>query len=318
MNEIKDPGITVLALNPAVDISYEIQQLVVDRKVRANRTRYYPGGNGINVARSLAELDMPFNCCSVVGGESGNLLLRLLSGCLGQNHRTFHVEGETRMNAILLQKLPRGQYEVDSSGPDIPPNVLEELTDCFLSRCGSGFGVMTGSIPPGVPEDYIGRLVRRIREQGGRAVVDAYGPVLDAALEAQPHLLRLNRYVLEMMSKQQLERIELVASRARVLQRSGVGSVCITLGTEGAILVDDDNSLHCSAPRIHVQSTVGCGDALLAGLLTAARRGEDAQEMLRLGVLCGSATAMYPGTGLFKRDDFGSLVNQLEITALDI
>jgi 6-phosphofructokinase 2 len=318
MNPTQEPGIAVLALNPAVDISYEIQQLVVDRKVRADSTRYYPGGNGINVARSLAELDIPFRCCSVVGGESGDLLLRLLGDCLGQNHSIFRAEGETRVNATLLQKLPRGQFEVDSSGPEIPPAVLEDLTGCFLSGCGTGFGVLTGSVPPGVPDEYLGRLAQRIREQGGRAVVDAYGPVLSAALQAQPWLVRLNRYVLEMTSKRRLESIEAVATCARDLQRRGVGSVCITLGADGAVFIDDTNSIHCSAPRIHVQSTVGCGDALLAGLLAAATRGEDARAMLRLGVLCGSATATRPGTELFRREDFENLASRLELTVLDI
>jgi 6-phosphofructokinase 2 len=318
MNVTRDPGIAVLALNPSVDISYEVQQLLVDRKVRAGSTRYFPGGNGINVARSLAELDTPFRCCSVVGGESGDLFLRLLGDSLGQNHKVFRVDGETRVNAILLQKLPRGQYEVDSAGPEIPPAVLEELTDCFLTGCGTGFGVLTGSIPPGVPDDYVGRLAQRIGEQGGRAVVDAYGPVLSAALEAKPHLVRLNRYVLEMTSKRRLESIEAVASSARELQRRGVCCVCISLGADGAILVDDGNSLHCSTPRIHVQSTVGCGDALLAGLLTAAHHGEDTRAMLRLGVLCGSATATKPGTELFRREDFENLSGRLEVTVLDI
>jgi len=318
MNISREPGIAVLALDPAVDISYEIQQLVVDRKVRADRTRYSPGGNGINVARSLAELGMPFCCCSVIGGESGDLLLRLLGDSLGQNHNVFRVDGETRVNATLLQKSPRGQYEVDSAGPEIPPAVLEDLTGCFLSSCGTGFGVLTGSIPPGVPDDYVGRIARRIREQGGRAAVDAYGPVLSAALEAEPHLVRLNRYVLEMTIKRRLETIEAVAASARELQRRGVGTVCITLGADGAILVDDDNSLHCSAPRIHVQSTVGCGDALLAGLLAAAHRGEDSRAMLRLGMLCGSATATRPGTELFRREDFEGFSSRLELTVLDI
>ena len=81
--------------------------------------------------------------------------------------------------------------------------------------------MLTGSIPPGVPQDYVGRMAQQIREQGGRAVVDAYGPVLSAALQAQPDLLRLNRYVLEMMSKQRLDTIEAVATRARELQRGG-------------------------------------------------------------------------------------------------
>ncbi len=318
MNETRYPEVSVLALNPAVDISYEIQQLVVDRKVRADSTRYSPGGNGINVARALAELETPFHCCSVVGGESGDLLLRLLGDSLGENHNVFRVAGETRVNATLLQKFPRGQFEVDSAGPEIPPAVLEELTDCFLSGCGTGYGVLSGSQPPGVPDDYVGRLAQRIREQGGRAVVDAYGPVLSAALEAQPHLVRLNRYVLEMASRRSLESIEAVAGSARELQRQGVGYVCITLGADGAILLDDSNSLHCSAPRIHVQSTVGCGDALLAGLLSAACRGEDNHAMLSLGVLCGSATAMRPGTELFRREDLEVLAGRLELKVLDI
>jgi len=318
MNITREQGISVLALNPAVDISYEIQQLVADRKVRADSTRYFPGGNGINVARSLAELDALFSCYSVVGGESGDLFLRLLGDSLGDKHRIFRVDGETRVNATLLQKLPRSQFEVDSDGPEIPPAVLEELTGSFLSGCGTGFGVLTGSLPPGVPDDYVGRLAQRIGEQGGRAVVEAYGPVLGAALQAQPYLVRLNRYVLEMTSKRRLESIETVAGSARELQRGGVSCVCITLGADGAILVDDDNSLHCSVPRIHVQSTVGCGDALLAGLLAAAHRGEDSRAMLRLGVLCGSATAARPGTELFRREDFESLSSRLELTVLDI
>ncbi|MGD2112362.1 MAG: hexose kinase [Gammaproteobacteria bacterium] len=318
MNATPDPGIAVLALNPAVDISYEIQQLVADRKVRAESTRYHPGGNGINVARSLAELDMPFRCCSVVGGESGDLLLRLLGDRLGGNHSIFRVEGETRVNATLLQKSPRSQYEVDSSGPVIPSTVLEDLTGCFLSGCGSGIGVLTGSVPPGVPDDHLRRLAKRIKEQGGRVVLDAHGAVLQKALQSQPYLVRLNRYVLEMVTKRSLESIEVVAAAARELQQRGIGIVCISLGPDGAILADADNSYHCTAPRMHVQSTVGCGDALVAGLVTAASRGEDSRAMLRLGVICGSATASYPGTELFKREDIADLDARVELTMLGI
>lgn len=318
MNAIPDTGISVLALNPSVDISYEIPQLVADRKVRAESTRYHPGGNGINVARALAELGMPFHCCSVVGGESGDLLLRLLGDRLGENHSIFRVAGETRVNATLLQKSPRSQYEVDSSGPEIPAAVLEEMTGCFLSSCGTGFGILTGSLPPGVPDDHLRRLAKRIKEQGGRAFVDAYGPVLQEALQAQPYLVRLNRYVLEMAAKRRLESIKAVAVSARELQRRGVGIVCISLGSDGAILADAENSFHCTAPRMHVQSTVGCGDALMAGLVTAASRGEDSQAMLRLGVICGSATAAHPGTELFLRADVEELASRLELVTLDI
>ncbi len=318
MNANDLPDIAVLALNPAVDISYEVPQLVEDRKVRAERTRYYPGGNGINVARSFAELGTPFHCCSVVGGESGDLLLRLLGDTLGSQHRIFRVAGETRVNATVLQKSPPSQYEVDSCGPDIPAELLDEITLCFLAECGTGFGILTGSTPPGVPDDYSRRLAEQIKAQGGLAVIDAHGPVLQAALLAEPHLIRLNRYVLEMTTKQRLHSIEAVAAAARELQRRGIEFVCISLGTEGAILADAGNSYHCPAPRVHVQSTVGCGDALVAGLVTAARRGDDGREMLRLGVLCGSATATHPGTELFSRDDIVRLADAFEVRELDV
>ena len=318
MNESRDSTIAVLAINPAVDISYEVSQLVPDRKVRAERTRYYPGGNGINVARALAELAAPFRCCSVVGGESGDLLLRLLGDCLGENHSIFRVEGETRVNSTVQQKSPSTQYEIDSSGPEVPADTLDEMDRCFLSACGRGYGVLSGSTPPGVPVTHRRRLAEQIRAQGGRAVVDAYGPVLTEALQAQPYLLRLSRYVLEMKAMQRLDSLEAVAEAARELQQGGVAQVCISLGSDGAILVDADNSYHCAAPRMHVQSTVGCGDALLAGLVTAASRGEDAAAMLRLGVMCGSATAGHPGTELFRLDEVSQLGDKVEVTTLDV
>jgi 6-phosphofructokinase 2 len=217
-----------------------------------------------------------------------------------------------------LQKSPPTQYEVDSSGPEIPSGTLEDVDGCFLSACGRGFGVLTGSNPPGVPDTHRRRLAEQIRAQGGRAVVDAYGPVLQEALQAHPYLLRLNRYVLEMTTMRSLESIEAVATAARELQQGGVEQVCISLGADGAILADAGNSYHCAAPRMHVQSTVGCGDALLAGLVTAAARGDDARTMLQLGVVCGSATAAHPGTGLFDCGEIQPLLERVEAVPLDI
>jgi 6-phosphofructokinase 2 len=318
MTESSEKPIAVLALNPAVDISYEIPQLVADQKVRSANTRYHPGGNGINVARSLTELGVAIHCCAVIGGESGSLLMRLLGDTLDGSLRHYEVAGETRLNAVLLQKHPPGQYEVDSVGPEIPPEVLWDLKDCFLESCADGIGVLTGSTPPGVPDDIYRELAERIRDQGGRAVVEAHGPVLKQALEAKPYLLRFNLHVLETTKKRRLGTIEAVAEAAREIQRSGVDLVCVTLGDNGALLVDADNSHHCSAPKVRVHSTVGCGDAVVAGMVCAASRGDSTEAMLRLGVMCGTATASHAGTDLFTREEIADTSNELEIRDLDI
>ena len=310
--------VAVLALNPAVDITYVIPQLMADQKVRASQTYYHPGGNGINVARALTELQIPVRCCSVIGGQGGELFLRLLGDALGEGHRYIEVDGETRINATLLQKQPPSQYEVDSGGPDISAPMLQQITDCFLENCAGNFAVLTGSTPPGVPEDTYADLIERISDLQGKVVLDAHGNVLKLALESKPFLLRTNRYVLEMLIRQKLDSVQAVAKAARAIQRKGIQFVCVSLGTEGAVLLDAQNSYHSTAPRVRVHSTVGSGDAMLAGMVAACLRQQDAQQMLRFGVICGSATASHPGTGLFSRHEVEATEYDLTLIALDI
>jgi len=147
-------------------------------------------------------------------------------------------------------------------------------------------------------------------------VVDAHGPVLHQALEARPYLVRLNRYVLEMTIKRRLESLEAVAQAALEIQRRGIDFVCISLGKEGAVLVEEGGSHHCSAPKVRLHSTVGCGDAMMAGMVAAAHRGESPQEILRRGVICGSATASHPGTGLFTWEEVEETSYDLELRSL--
>jgi 6-phosphofructokinase 2 len=310
-------SVSVLALNPSVDISYEIPQLLEYQKVRARQTWYHPGGNGINVARALTELEVPVHCCSTIAGESGDLLLQLLGNTLGEHHTWFRVDGETRLNTTILQHSPPCQYEITSVGPEVSADTLGDITECFLGMVGEGVGVLTGLLPPGVSEGAYRELAERIRAQGGKVVVDSYGEVLDQALQAQPFMARLNRYVLELTIKRRLESTQRVAQAGRALMQHNMDYLCISLGHDGAILIDADNSYHCSAPKVHKQSTVGCGDALVAGLIAASLKGETTEKMLRFGVICGSATASHPGTELFRRDEL-VVPEDLAVTGLDI
>jgi len=172
MSEQHDSAVSVLALNPSVDISYEIPQLLEYQKVRARQTWYHPGGNGINVARALAELEIPVHCCSIVGGESGELFLRLLGDTLGDRHTWFGVPGETRLNTTILQHSPPGQYEITSVGPAIPADVLAEINRCFLQMTGDGVAVLTGLLPPGVPDTSYRDLAERMRDIIPRQMFD--------------------------------------------------------------------------------------------------------------------------------------------------
>ena len=310
--------VSVLALNPSVDISYEIPQLLENQKVRARQTWYHPGGNGINIARALTKLGVTTNCCSIIAGESGDLLMKLLDDSLGDRHKSFRVPGETRLNTTIVQQSPPGQYEITSVGPEVPADALAEVCDCFMNAADKGIAVLSGLLPPGTPENTYRKLIERVNQQGGRAVVDTHGESLQQALEAKPWMLRLNHSVLETTMKRRMDAKEEVAEVARTIQQQGVEYVCVSLGEKGAVLIDADNSYHCEAPRIHKQSTVGSGDALLSGLIAAALRQETAQQMLRFGVICGSAAASHPGTELFTLDELEIKSTDLEVAALDV
>ena len=316
MND-KSNQVSVLALNPAVDISYIIPQLLEYQKVLAEQTLYHPGGNGINIARALTELDVPAHCCSVIAGESGDLLLKLLADILDDRHTWFRVDGETRINTTIMQQNPPGLFEITSFGPEIRGDVVKDFCDCMLEHTGTGIGVVSGLIPPSVPETTYAEVIQGINDQGGKAVVDARPNVLTHAIEAKPWMVRVNRHRLERLMNQVLDNVGDVADAARWIQQQGIEYVCITLGDNGAVLIDSDNSYHGDAPRIHKQSTVGCGDSTITGLIASSLKGETSQEMLRFGIMCASATASLPGTELFKASALESWDIDIEITALD-
>ncbi|QDU74571.1 6-phosphofructokinase isozyme 2 [Bremerella volcania] len=309
-------SIATLTLNPCLDVSYEFPGLVRDEKVRADHTRFDPGGNGINVGRALKQLGAPATNCCILAGEIGELVAQLVGDQL-DNLVAARMPGETRINCTILETNPRAQYEVDGIGPTVSAEVLDEVTDRFLAANQAGFGVLTGSLPAGVPETVYGDLVERLRQQGTQAIVDTKGPMLASAIEHGPYLIKPNRHELERHCGRPLPKLEAVVEEARKLQRKGVTYVCVSLGGEGAVLVGPENAYHATAPQVQIRSTVGAGDSLVVGLVAAFAQGHDTAAALRLGIACGSGTAKHPGTSLFTRDDVERLEPEVELTPLN-
>ncbi len=309
--------IAVLSLNPAVDMTYEVPHLIADQKAHAVATRFDPGGNGINVGRALKRLDTFAHNYCVVAGEIGQLLEHLLRRQL--DHVDYEeVEGETRINGTAIEQHPRAQYEISGIGPAIPPAQLDSLLNRFEQQAGKGFGVLTGSTQSGIPPDLYADLIRRITARGGRAVLDSHDEALRRAIEAQPFLIKPNRYELETLLGRPLKDTETVATEARVLQQRGVNYVCVSLGAEGALLTGPDNSYFAPAPKVTVHSSVGAGDSMVGALVAAFSRGIAPQEALRLGVACATGTVTRPGTELFSPDDVQGYFDGIEVRRLDI
>ncbi|WP_455379795.1 1-phosphofructokinase family hexose kinase, partial [Acidihalobacter prosperus] len=192
-------------------------------------------------------------------------------------------------------------------------NVIDEV----LNLAGSGYTVLTGSLPPGVPHDIYATLIKALNAQSVRCVVDAQSEALMHAISGRPYLIKPNLYELEQLIGHPLPTLEAIISEARKLQTGGIQYVCVSLGSEGGLLVDEKATYLAKSPPIKLASTVGSGDSMVAGLVTALARNEGPAEALRLGIACGSGTASRPGTDLFDYQSIQTLLGQIDIRSIE-
>ena len=310
--------ITTLCLNPALDITYHIRKLIVDQKSRSDAARHDPGGNGINIGRALKrmQIDNAKTFC-VIAGQVGQILKNLLDQQLDDVYYE-QVDGETRINSTIIELDSHAQYQVTDSGVCIPATQLSHVIDDFVTTAGQGYAIMTGSCQPGIKSNLYAQLVAKIQQQGGKAVVDAHGEMLELAIAEKPFLIKPNKYELEAMLHSHLPTLEAIAHSARRIQLQGVTYVCVSLSEQGALLVGPDNSYYAKALPVPVNTTVGAGDSMVAGLIAGFVEKGHARDALKYGLACGAGTVMQPGTELFSNHDLPGFRKQVRIDTLDI
>jgi len=310
-------SITILCLNPALDVTYHVTKLIPEQKSRSAQARHDPGGNGINIGRALQRMNIDANTLCIVAGDIGQTLQRLLKQQL-RNVSYEHVDGETRINSTIIENETKLQYQITDAGTDIPQKQLNTIIEDFVSQTGQGFGIITGSCQSNVPNTLYAELVGRIKANGGKPVVDTHGDTLHHAINARPFLIKPNRYELESIIKRELPTIQDVANEARRLQKQGITYVCVSLGDEGAVLVGPENSYYAQALNVIVNTTVGAGDSMVAGLIAGLCLDDEPQQVLRYGIACGAGTVMHPGTELFTGDELEGFRQQVIVESLDI
>jgi 1-phosphofructokinase len=283
--------IVTLTANPSVDRTLEIPDLVRGEVVRATAARVHPGGKGVNVARALVKNGHAARAVLPAGGREGEQLLDLLGG-LGIEVVPVSIAEPVRENVTVVE--PDGTVtKLNAPGPRITRDEVAAVAAATVEASGGADWVaLCGALPPGAPEDLYASLVSRLRG-AVRVAVDASGDALARAVEAGPDLVKPNREELAEVVGRSLETLTDVVDAARTLLARGVGRVLVSLGSEGALLVTDALAIHARSGPLVPRSTVGAGDATLAGFLAA---GGEGPEALRAAVAWGRAAVRLPGT----------------------
>jgi 6-phosphofructokinase 2 len=299
-------------MNPAVDVSTRVGRVVADRKLRCGAPNYEPGGGGINVARAVRKLGGQAVAIFPAGGPAGSLLEQLLEE-EGVARVSVPVAAWTRENLNVFEEETRRQYRFVLPGGRLQE---EEWKRCFGAiedlDPRPGYLVASGSLPPGVPEDFFARLAALARRLGARLLLDSSGAPLARALSEGVYLWKPSLREFQEWTGE----AEADERRWRELAREAVAKGCcevlvLSLGSGGAVWTTRSGQERLTTPAVAVASSVGAGDSMVAGIVLALARGETLAQAARHGVAAAAAAVMNPGTQLCRREDAERLFGQV-------
>ncbi len=280
----------VVALNPAIDAEWCVDDVLWEEKNIVHSQRRWPGGKGVNVARWLKFLGTPTDLLIPLGGTTG----REMASGLRKQHlpaRIIRLREESRVNVVVTTA--RGpQMRFNPPGPKLAAREWQDVLRAAKKIVERGAAlILSGALPRGVPTTAYAQLVRLAHQFRQRSFLDCDGEALVAGVKAKPFFLKPNLHELSRWAGRKLQRERAIISTARKLSSQTGGWVLVSLGADGGLLVNarEEFAAHAAAPRVQVVNTVGAGDAMLAAAARAVAQDLPPGDWLRLAVAAGTA-----------------------------
>ncbi|MBE9637585.1 1-phosphofructokinase family hexose kinase [Salipiger mangrovisoli] len=312
--------ILTVTLNPALDLATTTDRVVAGPKLRCDTPSVDPGGGGINVARVAAELGGPARAFLALGGPTGMRLEAALAE-LGLPMVRMRAPGETRESMAVHDRHSGAQYRFVMPGPVWrESDVLDALSSIASAVHEGGIVVLSGSQPPGVPDDFPVQLARALKDRGACLIVDTSGPVLEhlaRGTDPAPAVLRMDSIEAEELAGRPLmTRADSARFAAELVARGAAERVILARGADGSVMAGPDGLWQVSAAKVSVLSAVGAGDSFVGAYAYGISGGLGAPEALALGAAAASATVTTPGTRLCTRAMVQGLLDQCGATRI--
>jgi len=308
--------IHTVTFNPAIDHTVTLDHLVPGEVHRARAARQNAGGKGVNVASCLADWGADVAAHGLLGRDNAAPFDALFAG-KGIEDRFIRVSGATRVNLKLVDD--RGTTDVNLDGIAVDEALVEKVASnlCLAVRAGD-LVALSGSLPPGCAPDIYARLGAQLRERGCRVLLDTSGLPLKHALDAKilPHVIKPNRSELAAWTGDSaMDRAGLIGV-ADDLRRRGVELVVISMGDEGALFVSAQGAVCAHLALAGVASTVGAGDAMVAGLAAGLAQGLGLEALARLATAFAVGKLGMAGPNLPALGAVRALAEEVSVSAM--
>jgi 1-phosphofructokinase len=309
------PPIITLTLNPAIDETIVLDHLRPGHVHRAAEVTHHAGGKGINVASCLADWNLPVIATGILGAANATPFATLFT-TKRITDRCLRIPGETRTNIKLAHDGDTTDINLPGLTPDAATLANIETALTSLATPDSLI-LLAGSLPAATPEDFYARLIATLATAGARVILDSSGAPLARALAGKtlPFCIKPNRAELEAFAGHPLPTTADLLAVAQSLRASGVALVVISLGAEGAIFAGAQ-TLHARLPARRATSTVGAGDAMVAGIIAGLAEAAAPDRLARLATAFAVAKLGQPGPNLPPRAQVEALAAAVHIENL--
>lgn len=285
----KKKMICTLTLNPSLDYIVTVDHFRVGATNRTSDDFILPGGKGINVSIVLQNMGLENRAYGFLAGFTGTALESMVREAGIQAEFLWVKEGDTRINVKLRSD---EETEINGRGPKITTEDVEKLMSKLDGMKEGDTLIISGAIPASLPQTLYREIMERLEGRGIRIVVDATRELLLNVLPLHPFLIKPNQHEIEEMFDVKLNSLDDIEKYARMLQERGAVNVLVSMGGDGALLLDENGKRHYApAPKGTLKNSVGAGDSMVAGFVTGYLNTKDYGEAFRTGVCTGSASA---------------------------
>lgn len=319
--------LAAVAPNPSIDRLIEVQDLERGEIHRPLAVTVVAGGKGFNVARAAATLGAKVTAIGLLGGHAGRWIAEALDA-EGIVVRAGWRQAETRTCTSVFDRRDGRTTEFYESGTPLEENDWELFLgeiDSTLATDDVGLVSVSGSLPPGAPENGVAQIVERTRSTRRRVVVDGHGAALTMAMSARPWMVKVNLAealaILDPTAPTQRAgprdtSIAAAAAAVRSLREAGAEHAIVTVGTLGSVAsLEDDTLIHVWAGQLGTYP-VGSGDAFLAGVAMSVLAGGDTRDAVVRGTAAAAASSRVPGAGRLDRATAEALIAEVIVEAL--
>ncbi|QQK07010.1 1-phosphofructokinase [Miniphocaeibacter halophilus] len=309
--------IVTVTLNPSIDISYRLEEFLIDDVNRTDKVSKTPGGKGLNVTRVLKQLNANVLATGFIGGRTGEFLEDGLKD-LSIDTSFLKVKGNTRNCIAVLHE--GKQTEILESGEEISKEEQEEFLSLFEKIIKKASVVtISGSVPPGIASDYYEELLKIAGRNNIKVILDTSGNSLKNIVlnsEIKPYCIKPNETEIKQIEGKEIntkkELIEYLNSNIF----DEIELVVVTMGGEGALVKYKNEFYNAEIPKIKVVNPVGSGDSTVAGIAYGLENNLSIEELIKYAMTCGILNTMEEKTGFINVNEVENIKNQVKVIKL--